>query len=332
MRRFSQATLTLAATLCIALEAIAQGSGVVEGYVRSHDNAPVANMVVVLAGAGGMQVDRTTTNNEGHYVFSLIGPGTYQVRIETREGNVIDVRRVEFFSGETDAHRREDFILPRSLSVRPAEVSPEPVFVQEVPAEAEKAYNEGMEHLWAGRREQGVAALERAVQLFPKYFRALNQLGLESLKASDAQRTGMWCERAVGVNPKSASARFGYGWALYQAEKLPEAARELRESAKLNPYVAETFWFLGMTEMELKQWAKAETSFKSFLKLHTKGDRPLVHLYLTSVYDQLGRYAQAVESLETYLKSVAAKDRTQKLRDLLAQLKRKRDSTSPEKK
>ena len=192
-----------------------------------------------------------------------------------------------------------------------------------MPPEAEKAFQQAQERLRTGKTSEGVQALEQAVTLFPNYFVAWNALGMEYLKQNEVAKAGPSFQRALAANKNSASARFGLGWSYYQAEKLDEAARELTESTKLNPRAAETFWFLGMTELERKQWTAAEQAFLAFQRLHPQQDRPLVHLYLTSVYDARGRTGDAVRSLETYLKLVPEKDRTPKLKDLLAQLKKK---------
>ncbi len=310
---------------CCAGAALAQGTAVVEGYVRDRRGNAIPDTVVVLKTASGMQVDRASTNRDGHYIFFQLGAGTYIISVEPKPPQEAETRMVEFLPGDNDGHRREDFFIDRPLQMLAAAVSSEPVFHQDVPSQAKQAYDTAIERLRLGRVEEGLAGLERAVDVFPNYFLALNRLGMEYLQLGDAAKTGQWCQRAVAVNRNSASSFFGLGWAFYQIEKLDEAAKALSEAAKLNPKASETHWYAGMTSIELKRWPAAEQSFQSYLKLNERNDRPMVHLYLTSVYDQLGRYDAAVLSLETYLKSVPPKERTQKLRDLLAQLQRKRN-------
>lgn len=302
----------------------AQGTAVVEGYVRDGRGNPLPHHTVVLKADGGMQVDRTMTDREGHYKFFQIGAGTFYVTVELKPPQMADAMRIEILAGERDAHRRADIIVDTPMLPRPASPSPEPIFLQEAPPEAESAYNEAIQKLNAGNSDEGLPALERAVQIFPAYFRALNRLGVEYLQRGDVAKTKVWSERAVAVNPNSASAQFALGWTFYQDQKLEDAARALRASATLNPSASETHWYLGMTALEQKQWAEAERAFASFSKLYTRDDRPTLHLYLTSAYDHLQRYDEAVRSLETYLRLVPERERTAKLNDLLGQLRRKR--------
>jgi len=311
----------LACWLALSAGVAAQGSGVVEGYVRNREGKAVENIKIVLKGGGGAEIGRTQTDNEGHYMFFGIGAGTFFVSMEP-EGAQPENRMVQMLAEEESPHRREDFSLDLAASPNALGLG-EPVFNQKVPEEAEQAYKEGLEHLKNSRRDEALAAFQQATAKFPAYFAALRASGMEYLQRGDVAKTGEACQRASSVNKNSASARFCLGWAFYQAEKLDDASRELTEAGKLNPRAAETFWYLGMTEIERKQWKPAEQAFAAFQKLHTRDDRPMLHMYLTSVYDNLNRPADAARSLEAYLKAVPEKDRTQKLKDLLAKLKKK---------
>ena len=323
----STTALLLVALLADARTVSAQGTGVIEGYVRDRRGVAQADVPVILKGGAGIQVDRTQTNSEGHYIFSQIGAGVYFITLEIK-GVPGESKRVEFVTNEADGHRREDFTLETGPEARGPAVPVEPVFIQQVPERALRLLANAQVMLRDAKSDEAIRELQQALQEFPNYFDALNLLAMEYLKRGDVASAGPLFERAVAVNRNSASARFGLGWAFYQAGKFTEAARELNQSVKLNPGVSESFWYLGRTHLERKQWAAAEEAFSTFRKLYGKDDRPMLHLYLTSVYDALGRSRLAVESLEAYLKAVPEKERTSKLLDLLERLKRKRDRGS----
>ncbi len=317
--------LCVAGLLCalFAPSLCAQNSGVIEGFVRGPDSKPLPHVVVVLKNVGGVQVDRTLTNMEGHYMFFMVPPGTYVVSVEPAHPYVGDTRYVEIMTGERDAHRREDFQLDRLGSPRPPASPPEPVFVQQVPPEAEQAYEKALELFSQGQAERAQGQLERAVQLFPEYYLALNRLGLESLRAGDVTSSEQWFGRALRANPNSASARFGMGWVNYQKEELQAAAKQLRRSAELNPAVPETQWYLGLTALELELWKESEAAFRRFLDLRPAEQQPAVHLYLASVLDRQNRHAEAADALRTYLKLIPPEQRTDRLKQLLARLEQK---------
>ena len=323
VRRFSYSAVVVITFLCaLSSSVFAQGRGVVEGYVRDRQGKALSGITVILKASGGMQVDRASTDNEGHYIFSQINAGQYHVSVEP-EGMQPEVRQVQMVAEENEPHRREDFVIEGALLPTGGVAVGEPTFAQQVPKEAQDAYQKGVEHMKGKRRDEALAQFEEALAKFPNYFDALRSAGFEYMQRNDIAKAGNACMRAASVNRASASARFCLGWAYYQAEKLDDASRELTESGKLNPRAAEPFWFLGMTEIERKQWAAAEQAFATYRQLHPRDDRPMLHMYLTSVYDALGRPAEAVRSLEAYLKAIPEKERTPKLRDLLAQLKKK---------
>lgn len=309
-------------TILLTPHLCAQDSGVIEGFIRGPDAKPLPHVVVVLKNAGGVQVDRTLTNMEGHYLFFLVPPGQYVVSVEPKSPYVGDSRYVEIITGERDAHRRVDFQLDRLGSPQPT-TPPEPVFVQRVPAEAEQAYELALELFKQGRVGQARAQLEHAIQLFPEYFLALNRLGLEALRAGEVAASEQWFSRALRANPNSASARFGMGWVHYQKGEWQAAAEQLRRSAELNPAVPETHWYLGLTALELALWKESEAAFRRFLALRPAEQHPIVYLYLASALDQQKRHSEAARALRTYLSLVPPEQRTEKLKQLLARMEAK---------
>lgn len=300
----------------------AQNSGVIEGFVRGPDSKPLPHVVVVLKNAGGVQVDRTLTNMEGHYLFFLVPPGQYVVSVEPKSPYVGDSRYVEIMTGERDAHRRVDFQLDLLGSPQP-NTSTEPIFVQRVPPEAEQAYEQALALFKQGQAGQARKQLEHAVQLFPDYFLALNRLGLEALRAGEVAASEKWFARALRADPNSASARFGMGWVYYQKGEWQAAAEQLRRSAELNPAVPETHWYLGLTTLELALWEESEASFRRFLDLRPAEQQPTVYLYLASALDQQKRHAEAARALRTYLNLIPPEQRTEKLKQLLARMEAK---------
>lgn len=240
-RRFSCLVVAMIAFGCALSSSVsAQGRGVVEGYVRDRQGKALSGITVILKASGGMQVDRASTDNEGHYIFSQINAGQYHVSVEP-EGMQPEVRQVQMSSEETEPHRREDFVIEPALVPSGGIAVGEPTFAQQVPKEAQDAYQKGVEHLRGKRRDEALTQFEEAIAKFPNYFEALRWAGFEYMQRNEVAKAGNACMRAAGVNRASASARFCLGWAFYQAEKLDDASRELTESGRLNPRARNLF-------------------------------------------------------------------------------------------
>ncbi len=102
----------------------------------------------------------------------------------------------------------------------------------------------------------------------------------------------------------------------------------MRESVQINPRIADTHFFLGLTLLELKRPLEAEDPLRTVVELKRADQRPVVYLYLTSIYDQQTRYAEAVDALKSYLKLLPAQKRSAKLQDLLKRLEWKKKQAS----
>nr|MBA3357419.1 carboxypeptidase regulatory-like domain-containing protein [Pyrinomonadaceae bacterium] len=156
--------------LCFACasDAMAQGH-TIRGKVRNSSGVNLARITVNLESGNGALINQTVTNNEGDFFFSGLDETSYTLTISAPDYNPTS-ERVEFVrnvtsneSGETRTVEitlvRKDVRVPRA-GLR---------FVQDVPAAALKAFDEGVKLVRGGRAQEGLRAIEQAVSLFPEY-------------------------------------------------------------------------------------------------------------------------------------------------------------------
>lgn len=322
------------AVLVLLLGALAAGvasalqshTNVIQGLVRSAGGSPLANVLVVLKRITGDPVEQQITGPDGRYAFPNLAKNNYLITAEPPKPFLPQTRPVDILAGLGEV-LRVDFHLEQAASASKG-ISVSPLFVQEVPPQADAAYKQAHAHLREGKKEEALQELQRAVEIFPDYFAALNQLGLEYMQRGAAEEAEGWFQQAVEVNRNSASALFGLGWVHYQKQELEQAVERLRKSEQNNPRIADTHFFLGLTLLELKRPLEAEDPFRAVVELKRADQRPIVYLYLASIYDQQTRYAEAVDALKSYLKLLPAQKRSAKLRDLLKRLERKKKQAS----
>ena len=105
MRRFIGCGLLIALVLLSATAALAQGStessvrGNLSGSVVDASGAVVPGAKITITGPTGTKSD--TTNQEGQFLFPLLTPGFYGVKVEKGSFKTADVKGIEVVTGKT---------------------------------------------------------------------------------------------------------------------------------------------------------------------------------------------------------------------------------------
>src|SRR3954454_9885959 len=104
-KKMVAAVAVLALLAAFTVPAFAQGSaessvrGNLSGSVVDASGALVTGAKVTITGATGSKTD--TTNQEGQFLFPLLTPGFYSVKVEKGSFKTADVKGVEVVTGKT---------------------------------------------------------------------------------------------------------------------------------------------------------------------------------------------------------------------------------------
>ena len=284
--------------------AYAQGSQI-SGYVTGLNRQPLADLNVELMNDYGRMVGRTLTSGRGYYEFNGIRNGRYTVRVYTLGTDYEERENSVELSDPTGNIVREtsDFSLSLRRGVTPASVA---VFVQpDVPAEAKRIYEKAIEDLSKKKEAEGLAGLKSALEIFPKYFAALERLGTAYIgmnKPEAFQAAEILLMAAVEVNPRSYKSWYGIAYSRNALKKYTEAMAAVEKAVELNAYSTDALILSGVLLRMSKKFPEAE---KHFLKANeiSKGTLPRVHLELATLYGYgMKRYNDAARELKAYLK------------------------------
>lgn len=209
--------------------------------------------------------------------------------------------------GSPDADARSVFepgIRREAASVRPASGTISIARLKSrPPAKAQKEMNKATKLVAEGEREEAIGHYERAIELFPSYVEAYNNLGVQCIKlgrtneaigaleravqldagsvephlnlavalhkAGQLDAAAFQAERAVEIAPQSASANLGLGLVLTaQGRKLEEAVRRLQFASAEHPGAA-----LAAADalLQLNRPKDAQTVLRSFLSRSSMG-------------------------------------------------------------
>lgn len=330
MRSLHRVFLMLGLSLCfIGGRALAQTRYEIEGVIYAPGTKPIGNITITLENRTRVQVGLTFSDNDGRYHFSGVEAGVYYLVVKPDETQFQQaIQRVELIDtgrgGSNTSFEKVDFILRPAPRKYADSGTPGILFVQEVPTAAEREYSEAMKSLAKSDKDVATRQLKKAIDIFPSYFLALQQLGLLYVENNDLVKGIALLQKALEINSKAAPSHLGLGIAYVNLNQSKEAIDELNKARDLDAKSFRTYLYLGIALLNLGELDQAEKCLKQAYVLGGPIRAPAAHLYLASIYSTRQQYKQAIDELEAYLhdypKAANAASVQQTIRKLKAKL------------
>lgn len=317
--------------LAAALVAQAQVNNSVTGYVTGNDRRPVPDLIVELLDDYRRTLARTRTTSSGYYEFEHVPAGNFTVRIFTfgtdyeeqeQSGEILNFESTTA-SGQrritgSDRQQKDFQLRPRRGVVPSAATS---IFAQDVPPAATKLYEKALVELEAKRTDEGLQDLRAAIEIFPRYFAALERLGTEYLligRPETVRASVVLLGLAVEVNSRSFKSWYGLAYARHFLQEYPEATKAVEKAIEINPSSVDALLLYGRLLRNANKYTEAE---KQLVK--AKGLSPAVptqlHWELALLYGRnLEKYADAAEELRSYLKLLPDTPKAEEIKRLIA--------------
>jgi Putative Zn-dependent protease, contains TPR repeats len=296
----------------------------IEGVVYDPDRVPVNDLRVELQDELGSLLQSSRTSAGGRFSFVGMSQGHFVIKIipigknfleETKDVEIVNVTRFSSDTAYVEIVLRYDKRSSEILPDRPAEA----IFVQDVPQDAKKLYETGVNKLKKSQ-DGGLSDLEEAIKLFPNYFDALSGLGREYNSRKDYNKAYPYLIRAIDINPRSSNSYYGLAYAFLQLNQIPAAVEAARAVTILVPTYPEAQLLYGTLLRQSGNYKDAETALLKAKSL-AKRPNPEVHWQLALLYNKLNRNKEAAAELETYLKMNPDSPDKKKIQDLIAKLK-----------
>lgn len=213
------------------------GSNVLQGKVVSPGGGPPANPVRVKLTFNGRAIYETFSDLSGRFSFPGLSKGTYQL---TAEGDGRTFETTSIYA-EVSAFGTAPQSFTQDIPLRPIAGKPttQPgvvnAFRQNVPVDAQTAFELGMKQLAEGKADAAVDSLKRAVQIFPDFFDAHLELGNIFLKQDKLNESIAELDLARQINPSDERAYQSFGLLLLKQKNYQVAVAVFAEAARLNP-------------------------------------------------------------------------------------------------
>ncbi len=296
------------------------------GYVRTASGQAVGNVRVSLLDDNRQTLKTIFSDSTGKYEFRSVGRGVYFLRVDLMNTNYENIeQRIELVPLSVTRSEEPvmfDLTVRAKKSAAPA-APPAISFSQSVPETAQKEFRRGVDNLKAKQAEQGVAALKKAIEIFPDYYDALEQLGNAYVEQRDYQTAQPLLLHAVEINKDGWRAHYGLGIAQFNLNQRDSAITSLQRAVELNNTSVNAYMWLGIVMAQQSNTrVEAIRAFERVTQM-AKDEIPDAYFYLGSLYSRNNQYKEAAEALEHFLRIAPQVSDKEKIKKLVDQLKQK---------
>jgi len=194
---------------------------------------------------------------------------------------------------------------------------------QDVPEEAKKAYDRGIAELEAKRTDTGREVLLKAVKIFPDYLMELEKPGREYINQQKYDFARAAFLKAVSVNDRSFNGWYGLSYASYALKEPKTGVPAALRATEIDSSSVDAFLMLGLGYRQAKAFPDAEKALLNAKKL-SNGKKPDVNWNLALLYaNDMGRFKEAADELEIYLKVTDDESKKETVRKLIADFRQR---------
>lgn len=305
----------------------------ITGFVFNEARQPVADVYVELLDDLYVTKSRTKTSGSGIYSFRNLTDGRYVVKVlpygtdYEEQSRYISLISVSAIPGSGATNEQIDFYLKAKTNINEGPLAaPGVIFAQEIPSNAKKLYEAGIEDLGDKKENEGFDKLKQALEIFPDYYLALDRLGREYVVRGYYQAAFVLFTKAVEVNPRSYSSNFGLGLSLYRLQEVDRAIKTLQRATELDNKQVNGFLWLGISYLHNKDYTQAETALNKANKL-SNGISADVYWQLARLYKDQNRFNESADALELYLKHKPENSDAEKIKETIKVLRQKAKSS-----
>ena len=294
--------------------------------MRTTAGQAVGNVRVSLLDDNRQTIKTIFSDSTGKYEFRQVGRGVYYLRVDLMSTSYENLeQRIELVA--LSVTRSEEPVIV-DLTVRPKKSAtsaapPAISFSQSVPEAAQKEYKRGVDNLKAKQAEQAITSLKKAIEIFPDYYDALEQLGNTYVEQRDYQNAQPLLLRAVEINKDGWRAHYGLGIAQFNLNQRDNAINSLRRAVELNTNSVNAYMWLGIVMAQQSDTRlEAIRAFERVVQL-AKDEIPDAYFYLGSLYSRNNQHKEAADALEHFLRVAPQVSDREKLKKLIEQLRQK---------
>jgi Tfp pilus assembly protein PilF len=288
-----------------------------------------ARPVVKIQGISSQEITGVT-DQDGSFRFTHLRPDLYTIIVDAGDEyeKVSDTVDITFSAPVPAQGLSPQSVIPMvyqlQIYLKPKRAAPSNTAFANAPAPAQDLFKQALENARAGDQVKAIEQLKSAISLAPRFARAYEELARQYLKTGQGDQAVQTLKEAVKINPGDSTLRLNYGITLLNRKKFAAAETELLQLAnqKNNADSPTAGYYLGVALMSEQKIDAAQQVFEIVIK--NGGEKlALAHKYLGGIYWRNKKYRAAADELEKYLKLEPKAADAEKIRGTIKELRHK---------
>ncbi|MBV9929278.1 MAG: tetratricopeptide repeat protein [Acidobacteria bacterium] len=316
MRRSIRALAGLAFCCALAAGARAQDDTAEQHMTADPNTAVIQGKVTLPSGFAAKRYVRITlsnahsilstlyTNNIGEFQLRNLAEGIYYVQAEVSDDSFDPVtRRVELGRGlvvQLTLELREKIAAVGAVARPGARVISAAELAQAVPTAARKEYGLGLKAVGKGDFRQAAQHFEGALNVYPEYLAARNDLGAQYLKLKRIDEAEKQFQMVLARDPKNFNAVFNLGLVRVERHDYAGAIAQINQAIALDAGRPVARLWLGFALFESGDVAAAERELTKAL-VTGGAECAAANYHLARIEVGRGNTAEAARYLGLYL-------------------------------
>ena len=298
---FRSTSLLVGLVLLLPAYSAAQG-GSIRGNVLLPNGAFLNERARIILQTNRGVRSNVYTDERGQFQFNGLTPAIYEIIVEP------DGDRFEKAKAIIEVFPNQPAIVNINLKEKkPADSKGGPKVVSAgeldpaVPSAAKKEFGRASDSARSGKTDDAVAHLRKAIEIYPKYLMAHNDLGAQLLAQGKLDEAAAEFRRAMEIDSKAFNPQLNLGIVLVQQKRYAEAMNVLKTALAIRSDSPAAILYDGLAREGASDYDGAE---RQLVMAHQLGGPQFSKALfrLGQIYINRGERKRARETLEEYLR------------------------------